>query len=448
MELSNREVLIVGLGETGMATAEFLNRMGASVTITDVQPQELLGQNVHKIKALGVNLELGRHCIDTFLRSDLIILSPGISWDIIPVKEAMKKGIETISELELAFRFLTFPLIAVTGTNGKTTTATLIYEILKFCRKKVFLAGNIGIPLIKFALEKNWDYGIVEVSSFQLEGVTNFKPKIAILLNITQDHLDRHRTMEDYVSAKMKIFSRQTEEDWAIWNDDLNIALQGKGKKIPFSSNKELKEGIFLSKDSIFCRIPGSDEIKIGIDRVQLKGIHNLENIMAVIATGLIVGSPPDIIQNIIENFKPLPHRMEFVGEVRGIRYYNDSKATNVDATVKAILSFDEPIVMIAGGEDKNSDFRPMRSIIKDKVRALVLMGRAKDKMKDHLDGITDITTVDSLEEAMNVAELKAKPGDVVLFSPACASFDMFKNYKERGEKFRQKVAKILYREG
>lgn len=452
MDLKDRKVLVVGLGETGIATTEFLNNMGALVAITDIQPQEALKQNIHRIEALGVKLELGRHSVDTFLQSDLILLSPGVRWNMMPIKEALEKGIEVLSELELAFRFLTPSLIAVTGTNGKTTTTTLIYEILKTCKKKVFLAGNIGTPLIRFALEKDWDYGVVEVSSFQLEGAVNFKPKIAILLNITQDHLDRHTTMEDYISAKMKIFSSQTEEDWAVWNDTPTLTLPlrggglgwgGKSKKIPFSSKKELEEGIFLGKDGIFCRIPGNAEIKIDIDKVLLKGAHNLENIMAAVAAGLIVGSSRDLIQHTIESFKPLPHRMELVREVKGIRYYNDSKATNVDATLKALLSFNGPILVIVGGEDKNLDFRPLRAVIKDKVKALILMGRTKDKMKEHLGGITDTIMVDSLENAVKAAESKAKPGDVVLLSPACASFDMFMDYKERGERFKEEVAKL-----
>lgn len=447
-----RNILVVGLARTGISTARFLKERGAIVAATDILPASQI-KGIDDLKNNGIEVETGRHNIKLFLNAHLIILSPGIPPNIEPLKEARKRGIEIISEIELAFNFIKEPIVAIAGTNGKTTTTSLIGRILEADGNKVFVGGNIGLPLIEYVASNKSatggaDYLVVEVSSFQLEGIGKFKPHVAILLNITEDHLDRYASFDEYASVKFRLFENMEEGDVAIVNFDdavINSKLKiqnSKLKVIPFSSSKILEEGVCYNDNSINYSVGGVKE-SYPTANFKLKGIHNIENIMASIAAAKVCGVSRDAILKTIEQFKGLPHRMEFIREINGTSYYNDSKGTNIGALQKSLEGLNAPVILIAGGKDKGGDYRVLNDLIKNKVRYLILLGEAKNKIRDAFKGLTDIITVESLKEAVDIASNKAEKGDVVLLSPACSSFDMFKDYKQRGEVFRRLVETI-----
>ncbi len=441
-EVWGKNVLVVGLAKTGVSVAGFLHEQGAIVTATDVSPASQI-KGIDELQNIGIKVEAGGHSLKHFLNADLIVLSPGVPPDIEPLQEAKKKGIEIISEIELAYNFIKEPIVAIAGTNGKTTTTTLIGKIFEGAGKKVFVGGNIGLPLIEYvAAGETADYLVVEVSSFQLEGIRKFRPHIAILLNITE---------------KFRLFENMKQGDVAVVNNDdavINSKLKTqtpKFKVISFSSrNPPLIppfskgdtggfEGIYYSNGNIVYSFEGAEE-SYPTANFKLKGIHNIENIMASIAAVKACGISRDVILKTIEGFKGLPHRMEFIRERSGVAYYNDSKGTNVGALQKSLEGFDSPVILIAGGKDKGGDYRVLNDLIKKKVKSLILLGEAKNKIRDAFKGLTDIILVESLKEAVNIAHSKAEKGDVVLLSPACSSFDMFKDYKERGDVFRRLV--------
>ncbi|MDP2681918.1 MAG: UDP-N-acetylmuramoyl-L-alanine--D-glutamate ligase [Deltaproteobacteria bacterium] len=445
LDLRDRNVLVVGLARTGVSTARFLKEKGAIVAATDILPASQI-KDIDDLCSNGIEVETGGHSIKRFLNAHLIILSPGVFPDIEPLKEARKKGVEIISEVELAFNFIKEPIVAIAGTNGKTTTTTLIGKILESGGNKVFVGGNIGLPLIEYvASNQSADYIVVEVSSFQLEGTRKFRPHIAVLLNITEDHLDRYASFDEYAAAKFRLFENMEEGDVAIVNFDdttINSKLKtqnSKPKVIPFSSSKILKEGVCYNNNSINYSVGGVKE-SYPTANFKLKGIHNIENIMASIAAAKACGVSRDAILKTIEEFKGLPHRMELIREINGTSYYNDSKGTNIGALQKSLEGLNAPVILIAGGKDKGGDYRVLNDLIKNKVRHLILLGEAKNKIRDAFKGLTDIATVESLKEAVDIASNKAEKGDVVLLSPACSSFDMFKDYKERGDVFRRLV--------
>ncbi|MBI3753339.1 MAG: UDP-N-acetylmuramoyl-L-alanine--D-glutamate ligase [Deltaproteobacteria bacterium] len=450
MVLQGKNVLVVGLAKTGVSTAKFLDKMGAVVTATDSSPASKI-KGIDELEKLGIEVEAGGHSMKHFLNADLIVLSPGVPSTIEPLKEAKKSGVEIISEIELAYNFIKEPIVAIAGTNGKTTTTTLIGKILEDAGKKVFVGGNIGEPLIEYLGERHAlplqqaDYLVVEVSSFQLEGIRKFRPHIAILLNITEDHLDRYTNFDEYTAAKFRLFENMKQGDVAVVNNDdvvINSKFKiqnSKFKVIPFSSSRILEEGIFYKNENIVYSL-GSEKEFYPTENFKLKGIHNIENIMASIAAAKACGIPGDVILKTIEGFKGLSHRMEFIRKVNGVSYYNDSKGTNVGALQKSLEGMDSPVILIAGGKDKGGDYRILNGLIQKKVKRLILLGEAKNKIRDAFKGLTDIVMVESLKEAVTAARNKANKGDVVLLSPACSSFDMFKNYKERGEIFRRLV--------
>ncbi|MBW2323278.1 MAG: UDP-N-acetylmuramoyl-L-alanine--D-glutamate ligase [Deltaproteobacteria bacterium] len=438
-----RRVVVVGLARTGLAVAEFLLNHGAEVVCTDVLPAEKLDNQIEELAKKGAILELGGHRNETFTKADLIVVSPGVPPAITPLQKAMVKGVPVIGELEYAARYVTVPLIAVTGTNGKSTTTTLIGEILKAAGRKTFVGGNLGNPLINLVnSEEAVDLAVVEVSSFQLESVESFHPQIAIHLNLTPDHLDRYDDFNAYAEAKARIFSRQGPDDTAVLNtDDGNVAeIKTQARRLMFSRKKKIEDGAFIEDGKVFLAQQGRTIGVLALEETRLKGSHNQENIMAALLAAWAAGIDMETAFKAAADFKGLPHRIEFAGEYKHVRYYNDSKATNVGAVIKSLESFEEPVILIAGGRDKDGDFNLLRPAVEGKVKLLILMGEAREKMAKALEGAVETVLVKNMAEAVALAGRKAGPGEAVLLAPACASFDMFKDYTHRGRVFTQLV--------
>jgi len=443
--LKGKKIVVVGMARTGMAAAEFLTKIGAKVIVTEVKTEAELDIPVSRLRSLGVEMELGEHSSQTIFKGDLIVLSPGVSPSLPFLNGAKVKGTPIVSEIELAFWYLRQPLIAVTGTNGKSTTTALIGHILSRWGKKIFVGGNIGTPLTAYLLQtEDAEYIVAEISSFQLETIRYFRPWIALLLNLDEDHLDRHATFSSYVEVKGRIFCNQEPEDWAVVNNDdgtvRGLSTQIKAQLLPFSRKRGNTRGLWLKDERTLIYTWKGCEESFSLERMKIMGTHNAENIMAAVGATKICGVPREVIQEALESFSGLKHRLELVGEWHGVRYYNDSKATNVASTIGALMSFKQPIVLLAGGRDKGGDFTPLRSAIKDRARALILMGEAKEKMKEVLHGLVPLHMVGGMEEGVKLAWEIAQEGDVVLLSPACSSFDMFKDYNERGETYEKIV--------
>lgn len=447
IHLHGKKVLVVGLARTGLATLRFLREKGSILSSSEIRSKEEMREVWDELRAWEVEIEWGGHSIEHFLRQDLIVLSPGVDPSIEPVQEALKKGIPVISEIELAYHFLKAPLIAITGTNGKTTTTLLTGEMLREEGKRVGIGGNVGEPLILFADGKEpWDVLVVEISSFQLERIERFRPHCAVLLNITEDHLDRYPNYKAYIQAKLRIFENQTIEDWAILNRDDPVVMSSLdrmfGKKLFFTMGKATEEGAFSNGEEIFLRMHSIEE-RYSLKEAPLKGVHNIENMMAAILAARLFGSSPQTIQKVLNRFQGLEHRLEFVREIGGIRFYNDSKGTNVGSVVKSLQSFSEPVILIAGGKDKKTDLSPLKDLIRRRVKRLILIGEARERMAQELGSFTETLKAESMEEAVSLAYQTSKPGDVVLLSPACSSFDMFKDYRERGTIFKELVRRL-----
>ena len=447
MDLRGKKVLVVGLARTGLATATFLKEKGAIVSTSEVRSEGEMKDVAQSLSEMSISMEWGGHTVEHFLRQDLIVLSPGVDPNLEPIQRALDEHIHVISEVELAYAFIEAPIVAITGTNGKTTTTLLIGEMLKEEGRKVGVGGNVGDPLILFADGKDpWEILVVEVSSFQLEGIDAFRPHCSVLLNITQDHLDRYSRYEDYIEAKIRIFKNQRPEDMAVLNwDDPIVMKYGEGvkaRKFFFSLKGHLKEGCFFDGTEIFLRLRGTEE-RYSVSQSPLKGIHNIENQMAAILTASLLGCSKEAIEKALRQFKGLEHRLEFVREIDGVSYYNDSKGTNVGAVVKSLQSFEEPIILIAGGKDKQTDLHPLGELIQKHVRRMILIGEARERMARELGSLTDTVFARTMEEAVELAHRTAKRGEVVLLSPACSSFDMFKDYKERGRVFREAVLRL-----
>jgi len=448
MELTNKKILVVGLARTGVAVARFLVERGAQVTVTDLREEEKLSEPLAELADLPINFELGRHVPHSFLMADLIVVSPGVPMDIKPLAMARSQRRRVVSEVELASWFIDAPMIAITGTNGKTTTTTLTGEIFRACGFETFVGGNIGRPLIELASSgESVQRVVVELSSFQLEGVESFRPTVAVLLNLTEDHLDRYESFQEYVDAKLRIFENQTAEDFAVLNldDPLVAACAGKLKArvFPMSRLQELSEGISY-KDGFITFAHGGKLLRFGTEGFRLKGVHNLDNIMASLAAALLLRCDGDCAFRAVSSFKGLPHRMEFVQEINGVGYYEDSKGTNVGSVVKSLESFDANITLIAGGKDKGGSYEPLAPLVAGRVSHLILIGEARFRIKDALGALTDTHLAGSLEEAVALAHRLTSPGGTVLFSPACSSFDMFKDYLERAERFKALVRALL----
>jgi len=432
-------VLVVGMGATGVSCARFLAGLGRQVTITDMKPEGELLRSLQALTDVPFKGRFGTHDRQDFLDHQLIVISPGIITDHPLLEEARRNGAKVIGEIELASRFIEEPIIAITGTNGKTTTTTLLGRVFEAAFGNVFVGGNIGEPLINYVLNgRKAQYVIAEISSFQLETIENFRPHIAVLLNITEDHLDRYTAFADYVAAKMAIFKNQTPQDLAL----LSTAIVGTdgitARRLFFSTANVLDEGAYLEGNVVTVMIDGKS-YHYRRDLSPLAGIHNSENLLSVLLASHLCGIEQPVIEKAIRDFKGLPHRVEFVREIGGVRFYNDSKATNVDATKRAIESIEGKVILIAGGKNKGGSYSFIAGL-KDKIKGLVLIGEARTKIEAELGRLMMTYVEDSLQRATERALALSAKGDTVLFSPMCSSFDMFENYKARGNAFKQIV--------
>jgi UDP-N-acetylmuramoylalanine--D-glutamate ligase len=442
MNLKGKRILVVGLARTGVATARFLVGKKASVKVSEMKPPGELQSVREALQGLPVEWEMGGHTLPFFLDAELIVVSPGVPMNIGPLEQAREEGIPVIGEIELASWFLKRPMIAITGTNGKTTTTTLVGKMLQASGESAFVGGNIGNPLINFvAGPQKEKWAVVEVSSFQLEGIEKFRPSVAVLLNITEDHLDRYPSFHDYGEAKGKIFQNQGKKDYAVLNADEPLTFQFahrvESQVVLFSRERSVPVGCFLEGGAILFQGADGQRERFGLDRMKIRGAHNLENFMAAIAAGKICGCRREALQKLIDEFEGLEHRLEWVQDIDGVKFFNDSKGTNVGSVVKSLLSFEEPILLIAGGRDKEGDYGPLKGLIAEKVKGMALIGEARERMFGALGDLTETVKVGSLEEAVHWAWSKARPGYVVLLSPACSSYDMFQNYQERGQRFK-----------
>ncbi len=440
-------MLVVGLARTGVATALFCSARGAKVTATDTRAESELGDAVVSLRAAGVRLVLGSHREDSFLEQDLIIPSPGVPADAPVLQAARAKGVTIWSEIELADRFLNGRLIGITGSNGKTTTTALIEHILRNAGFSTILAGNIGTPLIS-RVEESSDrtVTVAELSSFQLELIASFRPNISVFLNLTPDHLDRHHTFEEYGAAKARIFENQTETDAAVLNaDDAATAAFAPARPQVhwFSRKQRVAQGAFVRENKIVFRREGEEEDVLKVQEIPLAGAHNLENVLAAVAAARLAGADPVAIAKGVRSFAGVEHRLEFVAEFGGVRYYNDSKATNVDATLKALDAFPGRILIVLGGKDKGSDYTVLRMPLREKAILALLIGAAAEKIEKQIAGSVAIERAGTLERAVEIASHAARPGDIVILAPACASFDQFQNYEHRGRVFKSLVHQL-----
>lgn len=447
IDLRGKRVLVVGLARTGVATATFCATRGAHVTATDSRSESEIGDALRMLRDAAVTLELGGHREETFLQQDLIIPSPGVPADEVHLQTARAHGVNVWSEIELAYRFTKGRLIGITGSNGKTTTTSLVHHILTTAGMHSILAGNIGTPLIAcVGAMKEHSWTVAELSSFQLELIDTFRPNIGVLLNLTPDHLDRHHTMEAYGAAKARMFENQTGGDAAIVNADDPIAAKyapSRAGVYKFSRKRELTQGAFVLGDEIVFRHNDAKERLLRIADIPLVGAHNLENVLAAATAARLAGASAAGIAAAVRSFAGVEHRIEFVAEIGGVRYYNDSKATNVDATLKALDAFSGRILIILGGKDKGSDYTVLQKPLREKAILALLIGAAADKIERQISGSVAIERAETLERAVETASHAAQPGDVVLLAPACASFDQFQNYEHRGRTFKELVHKL-----
>ena len=446
MKLSGRDILVVGLARTGLSAANFLIGKGARVSVTDLRTKDELNDRIARLRG-QVRLLLGRHREADFTGADMIVLSPGVPSGIPPLMRARERGIPVWSEIELACRFLKGTLIGVTGTNGKTTTTTLIGEMLAASRRPHLVAGNIGVPLLEkledATEETVW---VVELSSFQLETTRTLRCRVAVVLNVTPDHLDRHPSFEDYWQAKRRILLNQEESDFAVFNrDEPNSRRMADGAQARslFFSRLDRCTGVFSRDGKIWIQLDDESRLVMERSQIRLRGEHNLENVLAAAAAGFLVGVEPEAIARACRSFAGVEHRLEWIRDLEGVSFYNDSKATNVESASKAMEALEQPLVAIMGGTNKGSDFRVLRPLVKRKVRHLVLLGEARESLMEGLRGTAPVSEVGGLEEAVRRAFVEALPGDAVLLAPACASFDMFRNYEERGRAFKDLVSQL-----
>jgi UDP-N-acetylmuramoylalanine--D-glutamate ligase len=444
MDLNNKRVLVVGLGKSGVASALFLKAHGARVTVSDTKSGDELRNEIPVLLDHGITVETGGHGERTFRGQDLIVVSPGVPVDAQPLLQARAQGETVIGEIELAARFLPGPIVAITGSNGKTTTTTLTGEIMTAAGFAALVGGNIGTPAISLAEQAKPETVIVlEVSSFQLETIQTFRPKVSVVLNVTPDHLDRHRTFEAYVDAKARIFENQQGSDFAVLNadDPTCVAMAGRTKAqvFWFSRQKEVEQGAWVRDDNVVFRDGAGQKEILQASEIPLKGAHNLENVLAAVCAGALMGCGAEKIRQAVRDFKAVEHRLEFVATIGGVDYYNDSKATNVDATIKALESFPANIHLILGGKDKGSDYSVLNDLIRQRVKRVYTIGTAAAKIESQIKA--EIVHAETLENAIRKAHAAAQPGDVVLLAPACASFDQFKSYEHRGRVFKEIVA-------
>jgi UDP-N-acetylmuramoylalanine--D-glutamate ligase len=450
MELKGKRVLVVGLGKSGLAAAMFLKRQGAQVTVSDVRSAEALGREIPTLLEEGIAVEAGGHGLLTFRRQDLIVVSPGVPPDTPELRQVRSFGQAIIGELELAAPFLRGKTLGITGSNGKTTTTSLCGAIFAAGGLPTIVGGNIGVPVVEVAeasRENGWN--ILELSSFQLESTLTFRPEIAVILNITPDHLDRHGTFENYVAAKERIFAFQHEDDALVLNADDDAAQRASARASArvfwFSRKRVVRQGAFVHEGVVMFRAEeqAAAEPVLPVGEIALRGAHNLENVLAAVCAARLAGVPAEAIRSAVASFRAVEHRLEFVTEIDGVAYYNDSKATNVDATIKAMEAFSGGVHLILGGKDKDSDYRLLAPLLAERARAVYTIGAAAEKIEQHLSEAAlavPVIHAETLKHAVEQAGARAERGDTVLLAPACSSFDQFSNYEERGQVFKELV--------
>ncbi|KPU28323.1 UDP-N-acetylmuramoyl-L-alanyl-D-glutamate synthetase [Caloranaerobacter sp. TR13] len=446
MELKYRNILILGLGISGVSTAKALNKLNVNIIISDRKKEDELKPYIDELRGIKVKYVLGTNDVDLD-NIDLIIKSPGIPLNLPIISKAVEKGIEVITDIELAYRISSNQFIAITGTNGKTTTTTLIGEVFKNANKVCHVTGNVGVGILWKLINSNKnDIFVVEVSSFQLESTKYFKPKASVILNITPDHLKWHGSFDNYINAKKKIFANQDKDDYTILNYDdkllRKLSSEVCSNIIFFSQCHELENGVYVKDNKIVVNDGKKIIPVISCNEIKIPGKHNLENALAAVSVGWVMGVDLEVIADTLRNFEGVEHRLEFVDEINGVSFYNDSKATNPDAAIKAIEAIESPIILIAGGLDKGNEFDEFISSFNNKVKELILLGETAIKIKDAAIklGFRNIHIVENMEKAVEKSYELAKSGDNVLLSPACASWDMYKNFEERGKDFKRAV--------
>jgi UDP-N-acetylmuramoylalanine--D-glutamate ligase len=445
----NKKVIVVGAGRTGLALTRYFSRRGAAVTLSDNRSAEKIAQ-LEVVQGMNVNLDLGGHTRALFEKADLVVISPGVALTTPAVTAALNKGVSVLGEIEVAFHELSAPLAAITGTNGKSTTTALMGEIFQAWGKRTFVGGNLGTPLIEAVRRTDWDWIVGEISSFQLEAIHDFRPRYALLLNITEDHLDRYPDMAGYVAAKLRIFENMAGSDVAVLNAEDSLVLDAgktiKPNRVLFSSCRLLPEGMGFEDGDIVWRMDGAEK-RFNARQLRLKGLHNVENVMAALIPPLMEGCPSEIAWKAACDFTGLAYRMVEVRQLDGVSWYNDSKGTNVGSIVKGLAGLTSPVTLIAGGKDKGGEYAPLVDLVRDKVVHLILIGQAAQRMAAVLGDLTHTEQASSLEEAVRLARELTPRGGSVLFSPGCSSFDMFKNFEERGEVFTRVVLDLPERE-
>ncbi len=448
MDIRGKKVLVVGLARSGLAAARWLSDHGAVVTVTDLRSPSAFPKEIPELLNCKVGLELGVHQESTFLRHDFIVISPGVRADLPVLNLARQEGIPVVPEVEVAGWFLEGRLVGITGTNGKTTATSLLGKILVASGFSTFVGGNIGVPLLA-AVDQDPPASIVvsELSSFQLETVDRFRPHVAVLLNLSPNHLDRHPSFDAYIAAKARIFRNQTPDDYAILNADddnvMKLAPSIRSRKILFSRRKELANGVFISHGTVLYRVQNLEVALLRQSDVRLRGEFNLENVLAASAAACALGAEFSSIRRAVREFAGVEHRLEFVRDIRGVDFYNDSKATSVDAAAKALSTFESGVHLILGGKDKGAPYAPLRSLMKDRVREVLVIGSAQQKIVSELSGAAEIVEAGDLETALRTAASRAVPGDVVLLAPACSSFDQFEDFEHRGRVFKDLVGRL-----
>jgi len=443
------KVLVVGLGKSGLAAAGWLARQGAQITVSETRDTSAFDPRLlEEASKSGIEIEFGGHRPVSFVDADLIVVSPGVPLDIMPLVEASKRGVPVVGELEMAWTYLKTPGIAVTGTNGKSTSVKLIGEMLSRAGLGVFVGGNIGLPLTDYISgTQDADYVVLEVSSFQLDTIAGFSPLVSLILNISPDHLDRYADYDAYIRSKQRIFENQGPGQTLILNDDDpvlgGLEIKNGARVLRYGLKREGNRQCFIEHGRIAAEMPGQGKLSFELDRFALPGIHNHENVMAAVLAALAVDTRADAIQEGINGFKGLPHRIELVDTVRGVAFYDDSKATNIDSAVRSITSFSRPVVLIAGGRHKGSDYLPLVSAAEGRVRKAVFMGESSALLAEAFNGKIPWSKARSIDEAVSMAYKWAQEGDVVLLAPACSSFDMFRDYEHRGMAFQEAVRRI-----
>jgi UDP-N-acetylmuramoylalanine--D-glutamate ligase len=451
MDVKGKRVLVVGMGKSGIASALFLADQGARVIISDTKSEEELHHEIPQLLDRGIDVEAGYQGERIFKEQQLIVISPGVPYDVPQLMQARQAGTPVIGEVELAARYLKGQIVAITGSNGKTTTTTLVGEIIAAGGKHALVGGNIGTPAISFVRDATDDTWIVlEVSSFQLETIETFHPKIAVALNVTPDHLDRHHTFDKYAAAKARIFENQRAGDFAVVNADdatcVAMAAKAKSAVYFFSRQHEVERGAFVRDESIVWRDQAREQVIMTVSEIGLKGAHNVENVLAGVCAGMLAGVSALPIHKAVAAFKAVEHRLEFVASVRGVSYFNDSKATNVDATIKALESFPGRIHLILGGKDKGSDYAVLNPLLAERVKRVYTIGAAAPKIESQIKGVS-VTGSGTLDNAVRQASQFATAGDIVLLAPACASFDQFVSYEHRGRVFKDLVRQLESRD-